>query len=56
MLRRRAVVMIHPAGLGGTPSSGQRTTATAKASWTPSSARSMSPNERTRTETARPYS
>ena len=43
MARRRAVVMIHPAGLGGSPVSGQRCTATAKASWTASSATSMSP-------------
>ena len=41
--RLRAVVMIQPAGLGGTPSAGQRWTATANASWTASSARSMSP-------------
>src|ERR1700722_1354725 len=56
MARRRAVVMIHPAGLGGSPSAGQRWTATAKASWTASSATSMSPKLRTRTATARPYS
>jgi hypothetical protein len=41
--RLRAVVMIQPAGLLGTPSAGQRWTATANASWTASSARSMSP-------------
>jgi hypothetical protein len=55
-MRRRAVVMIQPAGLGGNPSSGQRCVATVNASWTPSSARSMSPKLRTSTETARPYS
>src|SRR5438270_3387456 len=53
--RLRAVVMIQPAGLGGTPVDGQRCTATAKASWTASSARSMSPKTRMRTATARPY-
>src|SRR6185437_2390349 len=47
--------MIQPAGLGGAPSCGQRAAATAKASWTASSARSISPKERTRTATARPY-
>ncbi len=55
-IRRRAVVMIHPAGLGGKPSSGHRCAATMKASCTPSSARSKSPKARMRTETARPYS
>ena len=54
--RRRAVVMIQPAGLGGTPSCGQRLTASTNASWTASSAASMSPKTRTRTATARPYS
>src|SRR5438105_1299528 len=53
--RLRAVVMIHPAGLGGTPAEGQRCTATTNASWTASSATSMSPKARTRTATARPY-
>src|SRR5262245_61677231 len=48
--------MIQPAGPGGTPSAGQRWTATANASWTASSARSMSPRTRTSTDTARPYS
>src|SRR5260370_17925897 len=56
MARLRAVVMIHPAGQGGSPVDGQRCTATANASWTASSARSMSPKPRTRTATARPYS
>ena len=54
--RRRAVVMIHPAGLGGTPSAGQRRSASTNASWTASSAASMSPNARTSTATARPCS
>src|SRR5262245_45062598 len=48
--------MIHPAGLGGGPVSGQRSTAAVNASWTASSATSMSPKTRTRTATARPYS
>ena len=47
--------MIQPAGLGGTPSAGQRCTAATKASCTASSAASMSPRRRTRTATARPY-
>jgi len=54
--RLRAVVMIHPAGAGGIPLSGQRATAVANASCTASSARSMSPNTRASTATARPYS
>src|SRR5262245_11087437 len=54
--RLRAVVMIQPAGAGGSPLSGHLRTATANASWTASSATSMSPNTRTRTATARPYS
>src|SRR5690606_27120598 len=54
--RRRAVVMIHPAGLGGTPSPGHRSTAVEKASCTASSARSISPRTRVSTATARPYS
>ena len=54
MARLRAVVTIQPAGLAGTPSAGQRSTAVAKASWTASSARPMSPSERTRIATARP--
>ncbi len=52
----RAVVISQPAGLGGRPSRGQRSSAAAKASWTASSATSMSPKTRTRTATARPYS
>ncbi len=54
--RLRAVVMIQPAALAGGPADGQRCSATVKASWTASSATSMSPNRRTRTATARPYS
>ena len=50
----RAVVVIQPPGLGGTPVAGHRSTATAKASWTASSARSISPKRRTRVATARP--
>src|SRR5215211_7920144 len=52
----RAVVMIQPAGLWGRPADGQRCTAAANASWTASSATSMSPKTPTRTATARPYS
>src|SRR6266702_6783858 len=51
-----AVVMIQPAGLGGIPADGHRAVATVNASWTDSSAMSISPNTRTRTATARPYS
>src|SRR6185436_13829186 len=54
--RLRAVVMIHPAGLGGRPVDGQRCTAVVNASWTASSAMLMSRKTRTRTATARPYS
>ena len=56
MARLRAVVMIQPAGLGGSPAAGHRCTATANASWTASSAMSRSPKVRVRTATARPYS
>ena len=56
MARLRAVVMIHPAGLGGSPADGHRLAASANASWTASSAMSMSPKTRVRTATARPYS
>ena len=52
----RAVVAIQPAGLAGTPSRGQRSTATRNASCTASSARSRSPNARARTATACPDS
>src|SRR4051812_26282434 len=54
--RRRAVSAIQAAGLGGTPSRGQRSSATTKASWTASSARSRSPNARARAATAWPDS
>ncbi len=54
--RLRAVVMIQPAGLGGSPLSGHRRTASVNASWTASSAASMSPKTPTSTATARPYS
>ena len=54
--RFRAVVMIQPAGLGGMPETASRRTARVKASWTASSAASMSPSTRVRTATARPYS
>jgi hypothetical protein len=54
--RLRAVVMIQPAGLGGTPLVGHRSSAVTKASCTASSALSMSPHTRTSTDTARPYS
>ena len=45
MARLRAVVVIQPPGLGGRPSAGHLRRATANASWTASSARSMSPND-----------
>ena len=54
MARLRAVVMIQPAGLGGTPTSGQRRTAMRNASATASSARSKSPRTRIRVASARP--
>ena len=54
--RLRAVVMIQPAGLGGRPVVGHRSSATTNASWTASSATSMSPKKRTRVATARPDS
>ncbi len=56
MARLRAVVMIQPAGLAGSPADGHRLAASANASWTASSATSMSPKTRVRTATARPYS
>src|SRR5689334_5524568 len=56
MARLRAVVTIHAPGLGGRPSAGHRATATVKASWTASSAASMSPRKRIRAATQRPYS
>src|SRR5215211_216297 len=52
----RAVVVIQPPGLGGTPSRGHLPRATAKASWTASSARSMSPKTPIRAASDRPDS
>ena len=55
--RRLAVVRIHAAGVDGTPSRGQRSSATAYASCTASSARSTSPpSAPARIATARPNS
>src|SRR5690606_26198118 len=54
--RLRAVVVIHPPGLGGTPSTGQRSAAMANASATASSARSMSPRMRIKVAMQRPLS
>src|ERR1700733_5540567 len=56
MARLRAVVTIHAPGLGGWPSDGHLATATVNASWTASSAASMSPRKRIRVATQRPYS
>src|SRR5207302_7012915 len=56
MARLRAVVVIQAPGFGGRPAAGHRSTATAKASWTASSAMSMSPKRRTRVATLRPDS
>ena len=56
MARFLAVVTIQPAGFGGTPVSGQRSAATRNASWTASSATSMSPKRRTRVAIAWPDS
>src|SRR6476660_8243197 len=56
MARLRAVVVSQPPGLGGTPVSGHRSVATTNASWTISSAMSMSPKRRTRVATTRPDS
>src|SRR5215469_8901 len=56
MDRLRAVVTIHAPGLGGWPSDGHLAAATANASWTASSAASMSPRKRIRAATQRPYS
>src|SRR5215217_9758947 len=52
----RAVVVIQPPGLGGTPSPGHLRRATAKASWTASSARSRSPKTPIRAASDRPDS
>src|ERR1700733_7817917 len=56
MARLRAVVTIHAPGLGGWPSDGHLATATVNASWTASSAASISPRKRIRVATQRPYS
>src|SRR5262245_30730984 len=56
MARFRAVVTIHAPGLGGWPSDGHLAAATVNASWTASSAASMSPRKRIRVATQRPYS
>src|SRR5215471_12671220 len=56
MARLRAVVTIHAPGLGGWPSNGHLAAATVKASWTASSAASISPRKRIRVATQRPYS
>src|SRR5215467_421756 len=56
MARLRAVVTIHAPGLGGSPSDGHLAAATVNASWTASSAASISPRKRIRAATHRPYS
>src|SRR5438132_12572510 len=56
MARLRAVVVIQPPGLGGRPSPGHLCRAAANASWTASSAASMSPKARMRDATDLPYS
>src|SRR5260370_25893300 len=56
MARLRAVVTIHAPGFGGSPSDGHLAAATVKASWTASSAASISPRKRIRVATQRPYS
>src|SRR5690349_23543184 len=56
MARLRAVVTIHAPGLGGRPSDGHLATATVNASWTASSAASISPRKRIKVATQRPYS
>src|SRR5216683_3979542 len=56
MARLRAVVVIQPPGLGGRPSRAHVRRATANASWTSSSARSMSPKARIRAAIDRPDS
>src|SRR5207245_4583153 len=50
------VVTIHAPGLGGWPSDGHLATARVNASWTASSAASISPRKRIRVATQRPYS
>src|SRR5437867_3832063 len=56
MARLRAVVVIQPPGLGGTPWTGHCSAAMANASATESSARSMSPRTRIRVAVHRPAS
>src|SRR4051794_33467199 len=56
MARLRAVVVIHPPGLGGKPVVGHCSAAMANASATASSARSMSPRMRIRVAVQRPAS
>src|SRR3989442_15813162 len=56
MARLRAVVVIQPPGLGGRPSLGHLSRATANGSCTASSATSMSPKTRIRAATDRPDS
>src|SRR5580700_4724915 len=56
MARLRAVVTIQAPGLGGWPSDGHLATATVNASWTASSAASISPRKRIRVAMQRPYS
>src|SRR3989454_8055747 len=56
MARLRAVVVIQPPGLGGSPPTGHLRRATANASCTASSATSMSPKTRIRAATDRPDS
>src|SRR5204862_4729246 len=56
MARFRAVVVIQPPGFGGRPSTGHFRRARANASWTASSARSMSPKMRISVATERPDS
>src|SRR6516225_7277155 len=56
MARLRAVVTIHAPGLGGSPSDGHLAAATVNASWTDSSAASISPRKRIMVATQRPYS
>src|SRR5947207_4042123 len=56
MARLRAVVVIQPPGFGGTPWTGHCSAATANASATESSARSMSPRTRISVAVQRPAS
>ena len=54
--RLRATVRIHPPALSGIPSRGQARNASAKASWTASSATVRSPDQRASAATAGPHS